>query len=139
MKKLIVLFLLACTGGIYFIGSGCQEIINGMEGPDEAGCTLYSVPKADFTTSKTEYFVGDPVTFTYTGTTGAKDDKNIVWDWTFHGPTYGDGPLGVNGRNPVVTFYSPGTYYVKVTVKNPCWNNKKEKYNYITIKTKGGE
>ncbi len=149
MKKLIVVFVLLCSGVIYFIGSACtgedgcgeEEDITEIEGPTLDDCSTVPVPVADFTPTKTEYLVGEMVTYTFTGTLGVipSEDDLISYMWDLPGShSYG---TDWGGSGPFSVYYSaPGIYSASVRVYNGCyWSNKKIKIIYITIKAPGGE
>jgi PKD repeat protein len=137
MKKLIVLFLMVCSGAIYFIGSSCTGSQATDPGPSNNGCTFYTVPVADFTTETTEYFVGNIVHFTFTGKVGGPDSRDITYLWNFPGAfNVGEEKYSMN---PIVQYKIAGTYSVGCTINNGCWSNKKSKSNYITIKDPEGE
>lgn len=145
MKKLIVLFLLLCSGVIYFIGSGCSgedSCAAKPPGPEIAGptvddCSTVPVPVSDFTTAKTEYLVGETVNYTFTGTLGVPEDNGIRYKWVLPGAEADF--IDLVEKNPSIHYNAPGIYSAAVTVKNGCWSNKKIKLHYITIKAPGVE
>ena len=52
------------------------------------------------------------------------------WNWTFTGGS----PSSANTQGPhTVTYTSPGTYNVTLTVTNACGNDTKTENNYITV------
>lgn len=140
MKKLIAVFLLACMWYLFQVSSGCSEDPDDGRYFGDGNSCLMNVPEPDFTTSKTEYFVGEPVAFTYTGTRGevfggtpSPNKMTVSFKWSFPGTNAGN---AISLENPVVTYIAAGTYGVSVTVKNRCYSGRAVKAEYITIKAK---
>ena len=82
-------------------------------------------PAADFSADKNEICVGDEVVFTDASAPG-----NITaWNWTFSGGN----PLNADTQGPhAVTYESPGTFSVSLTVTNTCESHTKTETGYIT-------
>jgi gliding motility-associated-like protein len=79
-------------------------------------------PVANFTANKTSGCA--PLTVSFTDqSTGAPTS----WNWQF-----GNGQLST-ARNPVVSFSQPGTYTVKLVVRNANGIDEEEKIDYITV------
>ncbi len=70
-------------------------------------CVVASSLTANFTQNDTEICAGASVTFSDASTGGATS-----WSWVFNGGT----PATSNAQNPVVTYNTPGTYDVELTV-----------------------
>ncbi|TQV87807.1 agmatine deiminase family protein [Aliikangiella coralliicola] len=86
--------------------------------------------RANFTADKTTVEVGEKVKFTDTST-GYRD----WWEWEFQGGT----PSYSERRNPTVTYNTPGTYDVTLTVWNGYRRYRtKTIRNYITVTEAGG-
>jgi photosystem II stability/assembly factor-like uncharacterized protein len=90
------------------------------------GTILKYVPplEADFTASATTICTGETVNF-YDNSTGAVDS----WSWTFEGGT----PPTSNIENPIITYNTPGTYDVSLTVTAGSNNSTETKTNFITV------
>jgi PKD repeat protein len=143
MKKFIVLFLLLCGGVIYFIGSACsgEDSCAGKEegpvlsGPTVQDCACVTVPKADFTVDKNEYYVGQTVTYIFTGDKGNDNlgiAKNTFLEWTLPGTAEGTYSFLVETSVSVV-YPLPGSYTVSLNVRNACWSDRKIMYQYVRI------
>ena len=83
------------------------------------------LPVADFSASPLIAAPGEPVSFTDLST-GDPDS----WEWILNG---GD-PAVSNLQNPVVTYNSPGTYDVQLTVSNSEGSGSVTRQGYITVK-----
>ncbi|HKB45617.1 MAG TPA: PKD domain-containing protein, partial [Chitinophagaceae bacterium] len=83
---------------------------------------LGQTPVAGFTANKTSGCAPLTVTFTDQST-----GNPISWNWQF-----GNGQLST-AKNPVVTFSQPGTYTVKLVVRNANGIDQQEKIDYITV------
>ncbi len=81
-------------------------------------------PAANFSANSTEIFAGCSVNFTNTST-GYQASRT----WTFEGGN----PATSTDENPTVTYSTPGTYQVSLTVSNPCGENTKTETSYITV------
>lgn len=139
MKKLIVLFLLLCSGVIYFIGSGCsgedgcgtKPTEPEIAGPTVEECSWVTVPKADFTVDVNEYYVGQTVTYKFTGEKG--NGKNTWLKWTLPGTAEGSYLL-LDETAISVVYPLAGSYTVSLKVFNSCWSDRKTMYHYVLIK-----
>ena len=84
-------------------------------------------PIADFSASSTSICVGDSVDFT---------DQSLntptAWGWTFEGGTPGTS----TERNPTITYNTPGTYTVTLTVANSAGSDTETKVDYMFVDIK---
>ena len=86
------------------------------------------LPIADFTADKRNIDVGGQVTFT------DQSSKNpTAWLWSFPGGK----PSTSIGKNPVVTYNTPGLYSVGLTVGNSNGTHTLTKSGYIEVNTTG--
>ena len=85
---------------------------------------LLTPPVADFTCSATSIEEKQTVTFTDQST-----NLPTSWSWTFEGGT----PATSTAQNPMVTYNSPGTYNVTITVTNADGSDSETKVDYITV------
>jgi agmatine deiminase len=81
-------------------------------------------PDAQFTADHTSINAGDSVQFTDLSTNGPTS-----WSWSFPGGT----PSTGTDQNPSVTYNTPGTYDVTLTVYNSVGNDTETKVDYITV------
>jgi hypothetical protein len=140
MKKLIVVFVLLCSGVIYFIGSGCSGDCDGkkeepvLSGPTVEECACVTVPKADFTVDKNEYYVGQTVTYIFTGDKGNSTGiaKDTFLEWTLPG-TADSVYIFLQETSVSVVYAYAGYYTVSLKVYNPCWSDRKIMYHYVQI------
>lgn len=90
------------------------------------GTILKWIPplEADFTATPTTVCTGDNVNFEDLST-GAID----AWAWVFEGGT----PATSTLENPVVTYNTPGTYDVQLTVTAGAFDATEIKSDYITV------
>src|SRR5256885_6374136 len=79
-------------------------------------------PVANFAASSTSGCAPLSVTFTDQST-----GNPFSWNWDF-----GNGQLGTQ-KNPSIAYYQPGTYTVKLVVKNAAGVDQETKTNYITV------
>ncbi len=79
---------------------------------------------ADFLASTTVVSEGNDVIFTDTST-----GPITGWSWSFQGGT----PATSTLQNPTITYNSPGTYDVSLTVTDGTNNNTETKSNIITV------
>lgn len=87
--------------------------------------TLNNPPVADFSANFTAISAGGSVVFTNLSTYNPTS-----WSWTFTGGT----PASFNGQNPPsITYNTPGTYPVSLTVTNPNGNDTETKTGYIVV------
>ncbi|MCS6935389.1 MAG: PKD domain-containing protein [Chitinophagales bacterium] len=81
-------------------------------------------PTPNFTAGATEICAGQQVTFSDLST-----NLPMQWQWTFPGGSPGTSNL----QNPTVTYNTPGTYSVTLTVSNAAGSNTTTKTAYITV------
>ncbi|MFZ9387550.1 MAG: VPS10 domain-containing protein [Chitinophagaceae bacterium] len=93
------------------------------ESPVASNCAA-SAPVADFSTTTPGICAGQTVSFTNNST-----NCQSTFAWSFPGGT----PASSTQLNPVVTYNSPGTYSVTLTVTNPGGTDTKTIPNYITV------
>ena len=79
---------------------------------------------ANFTASTTTDTNGTSIQFTSTST-----GSPTIYNWSFPGGT----PSSSNSQNPIVTYNTPGTYNVSLTVSNGTLSDTETKLNFITI------
>ncbi|WP_372650818.1 PKD domain-containing protein [Draconibacterium sp.] len=84
-------------------------------------------PIADFTADNTAIIEGGEISF-------ADKSKNTPasWKWVFEGGN----PSTSTEKNPKVTYSSPNSYKVSLTVTNAAGNHTKTVENYITVEAK---
>jgi photosystem II stability/assembly factor-like uncharacterized protein len=80
--------------------------------------------EADFTAAPTTVCTGGTVNFT-DNSTGSIDS----WAWVFEGGT----PATSTQENPVVTYNTPGTFDVQLTVTSGSYNSAEFKTDYISV------
>ncbi|NLA24737.1 MAG: PKD domain-containing protein [Bacteroidales bacterium] len=90
----------------------------------DAGAQSGSAPVANFTANPTNVNVGGTVSFTDQST-----NNPTSWSWSFQGGS----PSSSTQKNPNITYNSPGTYNVSLTVSNAYGNNNTTKSGYITV------
>jgi photosystem II stability/assembly factor-like uncharacterized protein len=90
------------------------------------GKILKYVPplEADFTADPTTVCTGSQVNF-YDNSTGPV----VSWSWAFEGGT----PSTSTDENPVVTYNTPGTYDVQLTITSGSSNNTEIKADFISV------
>lgn len=93
------------------------------ESPVASNCAA-ATPVADFSASLVNICAGQSVTFTNNST-----NCQSTFAWTFPGGT----PSSSTVLNPVITYNTPGTYSVTLTVTNPGGTDTKTINNYITV------
>ncbi len=81
-------------------------------------------PVAAFSASSTTINTGQAVTFTDQST-----NAPTAWNWTFTGGT----PSSSTQQNPSVTYDTPGTYSITLSVSNSAGSDTETKTNYITV------
>jgi PKD repeat protein len=81
-------------------------------------------PAADFSASATTICAGDSVTFTDQSTNSPN-----AWEWSFPGGM----PSSSTEQNPTVTYTTPGTYTVTLTVYNAYGSDTETKVDYIIV------
>lgn len=89
-----------------------------------SGFTPPSAPTASFQSSKQEICEGQSVQFTDQST-----GNPTAWNWSFPGGS----PSTSTQQNPVVTYNTPGTYSVSLTVTNAGGSNTLTQNNFITV------
>ncbi|GAA3561842.1 hypothetical protein GCM10022395_10560 [Snuella lapsa] len=90
---------------------------------------IEQAPAANFTANYTSTVVGGAINFTDTST-----NLPMSWSWSFEGGT----PVTSTDQHPMVTYNTPGTYNVTLTVTNSAGNNTMVKTSYITVVSNGG-
>jgi hypothetical protein len=146
MKKLIVIFLLLCSGVIYFIGSGCTgddgcsgKPISEISGPTVDNCATVPVPVSDFQAEVAQFYVGDTVKFRFTGS--GMDEvpgsgRNCIFEWWFLGSAQGI-TLWFMSEDDKIKYHKyseVGTTQVKLVCSNGCWFNTKVKTYTVTLR-----
>ena len=87
--------------------------------------SLNNPPVADFSANFTAISAGGSVVFTNLSTYNPTS-----WNWTFTGGT----PASFNGQNPPsITYNTPGTYAVSLTVTNANGTDTETKTGYIVV------
>lgn len=87
--------------------------------------SLNNPPVADFSANFTSISAGGSVQFTDLSTYNPTS-----WNWSFTGGT----PASFNGQNPpAITYNTPGTYTVTLTVTNANGSDVETKTNYIVV------
>ncbi|MCF8258890.1 MAG: PKD domain-containing protein, partial [Flavobacteriales bacterium] len=93
-----------------------------------SGCgDSFTRPTAKFSSSATTITVGQSVTFIDQSTPNDAPIDN--WSWQFPGGT----PTTSDALNPTVTYNTPGTYDVTLSVSNDLGLNSDLRQNYITV------
>jgi PKD repeat protein len=87
-------------------------------------------PIADFTANNTGVCANSTIDFSDLSY-NAEFDNTWTYAWTFEGGV----PATSTLRNPTITYPTPGTYSVALTVTNISGNSSKTKQSYITINT----
>lgn len=109
------------------LGSGR---INAAQAMQCVSASLNNPPVADFTANFTTIAAGGQIQFTDQSTYNPTS-----WSWSFPGGT----PASFNGQNPPpITYNTPGTYSVTLTVTNANGNDTEVKNNYIQVNAAGG-
>lgn len=93
------------------------------ESPVASACAG-STPVANFTANTVAVCVGQSVAYTNTST-----NCSSTYAWTFPGGTPGTS----TATNPTITYNTPGTYSVSLTVTNPGGSDTRTMNNYITV------
>ncbi|MBI9061117.1 MAG: PKD domain-containing protein [Marinilabiliaceae bacterium] len=88
------------------------------------------VPTADFSANYTNVVAGSGIIFSDRSTNNPES-----YQWSFEG---GQPASSVN-MNPVVTYNTPGTYQVVLTVTNSAGSDTQTKTSYITVADNGGD
>lgn len=87
--------------------------------------TTTCVPYPDFYTTRTRICKGNSLTFTKNILNGTETSRL----WTFQGGT----PASSTASNPTVTYNTPGTYAVSLSVTNAAGSNTVTKTQYIRV------
>jgi PKD repeat protein len=98
----------------------------GVDGSQTGICA----PKADFKADKIFICAGQSVTFTDLSWNGPVEVRN----WSFTGGT----PSTSSDSMPVITYNTPGTYPVSLTVSNASGSNTKTQIAYINVSPSPG-
>ena len=85
-------------------------------------------PIADFLSSSQSICVGNTITFTDIST-----NIPTSWSWSFQGGT----PATSTSQSPTITYSTPGTYDVTLTVTNPQGSDIETRTQYIVVGTSG--
>ncbi len=93
------------------------------ESPVANNCAA-TTPVADFTANLVSVCAGQTVSFTNNST-----NCQSTFAWSFPGGT----PASSTVLNPVITYTTPGSYSVTLTVTNPGGTDTKTINNYITV------
>ncbi len=83
-----------------------------------------SAPEADFMADNTSVDRGETVSFT-----DRSSQMPTSWSWTFDGGT----PATSTAQSPRITYNTPGTYSVSLTVSNAQGTDTETKTGYITV------
>jgi len=108
-------------------GTYTLTVTNGtcVSDPVNTSVTVNTAPVADFVADVTSGCAPLTVEFTDTSTGGPTS-----WAWTFTGGS----PASASTQGPhTVTYSSPGTYTVSLTVSNACGSDVETKTGYITV------
>ncbi len=81
-------------------------------------------PTANFDANKTIVCEGETIDFTDLSIGNDGD-----WEWSFEGGT----PASSNDQHPTITYNSPGTYQVSLTIDNPNGSGTEIKTSYIQV------
>jgi len=117
--------------GSFSIVEGDGDILgSGSEFTDELSidfCLPYvpPAPSASFAAQTTEVCKGQTVSFTNNST----PNVGVTYAWTFQGGS----PTNNTTQNPTVTYNSPGTFDVTLTVTNSAGSDTYTLTDYITI------
>jgi PKD repeat protein len=88
------------------------------------GATPIDPPVASFAANTTTITEGGSVSFT-----DQSSNNPTSWNWSFEGGS----PSSSSSENPTVTYNTPGTYNVSLTVANAGGSDSKTINNYITV------
>ncbi|MCO5261142.1 MAG: choice-of-anchor D domain-containing protein [Crocinitomicaceae bacterium] len=109
------------TANLSFVNNDCDE---GTYNFQLTGSGSVTPPTADFSADVTTVCQGSTITFTDASTAASS------WSWTFNGGT----PSTATTVGPhTITYSTPGTYSVTLTVSNAYGNDTETKTNYITV------
>ena len=93
--------------------------------PVTTAVTVNTAPVANFDADITSGCA--PLTVQFTDTSAGSPTS---WSWSFPGGS----PLSANTQGPhTVTYSSPGTYTISLTVSNDCGSDDETKTSYITV------
>jgi PKD repeat protein len=88
------------------------------------GVPAEGMPTANFTSSSNTICVGETIQFY-----DASSADVIAWSWSFPGGT----PSSSTNQNPLITYNTPGTYSVSLTVTNNNGSNTTTDTDYVTV------
>ena len=113
MKSFACIFISFCLLSLTF---SCSDDGDDAPPPDDL--------VAEFSANATSITARDMVTFSDQSTGGATS-----WEWTFEGGT----PETSTDRNPTITYFSAGSFEVRLTVTNSNSSDTETKASYITV------
>lgn len=90
--------------------------------------TCQTAPVANFTSDRTTICPGESVQFSSTST-----GSPTSYSWSFPGGS----PGSSSSPSPVVSYATPGSYMVSLTVSNSAGSNTKQVAGYITVQSVG--
>jgi len=122
--------LSSTVGGLYYLWQPANLTLTGT---NNGYPTTPCAPKADFIANATQACVGGTINFS-DKSYNAEVDGSWTWQWTFPGGT----PATSTSQNPSITYNTPGTYNVSLTVANATGSNVKTRNQYIRIYPIGG-
>ena len=101
-----------------------EQAVDFSSDPGGVNVSASSGPMANFSANTTTITVGSTVQFT-----DLSSGNPTNWSWTFQGGTPGTS----NSQNPSVTYNTPGTYNVTLTVSNGDGSDTETKSSYIIV------
>lgn len=108
-----------------YVGELGSGRINAFQAMNCVTATLNNPPVADFSVDLSVILAGNSVNFTDMSYYNPQS-----WSWTFTGGT----PATFNGQTPPsITYNTPGTYPVSLTVTNANGNDTETKTGYIVV------
>jgi len=110
-----------------YIGKIGHGRINAYQAVQCAQSMETGQPNANFYTEETTIVQGETIPFTDISYVG--DFPVDTWSWTFEGGTPGTSTV----TDPDITYYSPGTYQVSLTVTNSVGSDTETKEGYIKV------
>jgi PKD repeat protein len=91
---------------------------------DYIAVNVVIAPVANFTSDKTNIYVGESVQFS-----DMSLNNPTSWSWSFPGGT----PAASTEQNPLVAYYGTGSYDVFLTVSNAGGSSQKAEFLYINV------